>query len=41
MANLEEYAALLFAARVGDTVDVIVLRDDRLVTTKATLEHRR
>ena len=41
VANLEEYAALLFAARPGDTVEVIVLRGDQHVATAATLGKRR
>ena len=41
VANLQEYAALLFAARPGDTVEIIVLRGDQLITTAATLGQRR
>ena len=41
VANLQEYAALLFAARPGDSVEVVFLRGGQHITTAATLGLRR
>ncbi len=41
VANLEEFAALLFASRAGDAVEIVVLRDGERVATRATLGRRR
>jgi aminopeptidase YwaD len=41
IANLEEYAALLFAARPGQRVEVIAVRDGARVTFEVTLGQRR
>jgi hypothetical protein len=41
VANLEEYAAVLFRARPGSEVEIVVLRDGQRVTTRATLGQRR
>jgi hypothetical protein len=41
VANLEEYAAVLFRTRPGSEVEIVVLRDGRRVTTRATLGQRR
>ncbi|MGE4605112.1 MAG: M20/M25/M40 family metallo-hydrolase, partial [Myxococcota bacterium] len=41
IANLEEYAALLFAARPGQRVEVIAIRADERMTFEVTLGQRR
>jgi len=41
IANLEEYAALLFAARPGQRVEVIAIRDGQRMTFEVTLGQRR
>ena len=41
IANLEEYAALLFAARPGQRVEVIAVRGDERMTFDVTLGQRR
>jgi aminopeptidase YwaD len=41
IANLEEYAGLLFAARPGQRVEIVVVRDDGRVILEATLGQRR
>ncbi len=41
VANLEEFAALLFASRAGDEVEIVALRDGERLTTRATLGRRR
>ena len=41
IANLEEYAALLFAARPGQRVEVIAIRNDDRMTFDVTLGQRR
>jgi hypothetical protein len=41
VANLEEYAAMLSRTRPGSEIEIVVLRDDRRVATRATLGQRR
>jgi S1-C subfamily serine protease len=41
LANLEEYAALLFAAHAGQRVAIVVMRDGERVAVEATLGQRR
>ena len=41
IANLEEYSVLLFEARAGDAVSIVVLRGDDRITTVAILGRRR
>ena len=41
IANLEEYAGLLFAARPGQRVEIVVIRDDDRVILEAVLGQRR
>ena len=41
IANLEEYAALLFACRPGQRVEIAVVRDGRRVSVEAVLGQRR
>lgn len=41
VANLEEYAALLFSARPGHSVAIVVVRDGERITTLPTLGRRR
>jgi S1-C subfamily serine protease len=41
VADLEEYAAMLSRTRPGSEIEIVVLRDDRRVTTRATLGQRR
>ena len=41
VANLEEYAALLFAARPGSEVRIVVLREGERIELTARLGRRR
>jgi hypothetical protein len=41
VANLEEFSALLFGARAGQRVEIVVLRDGKPVHATATLGQRR
>jgi hypothetical protein len=41
VANLEEYAALLFAAQTGQRVVIVVVRDGERIAVEATLGQRR
>jgi Peptidase family M28/PDZ domain/PA domain len=41
VANLEEFAALLFEARAGQRVEIAVMRDSRRLVLEATLGERR
>jgi aminopeptidase YwaD len=41
VTTLEEFAALLFASRAGDTVEIVVVRSGARVVTRATLGRRR
>jgi serine protease Do len=41
VANLEEFAALLFGARAGERVEIVVEREGRRISTSALLGQRR
>jgi S1-C subfamily serine protease len=41
VANLEEFSALLFGARAGEQVEIVLERDGARLTTTATLGQRR
>jgi membrane-associated protease RseP (regulator of RpoE activity) len=41
VANLEEFAALLFGARAGERVEIVVEREGRRLSTSAVLGQRR
>ncbi len=41
IANLEEYAALLFAARPGQRIEIVAIRDRERMTFEVTLGQRR
>ena len=41
VANLEEYAALLFSSRPGSEIEIVVIRDGERVTARAALGRRR